>query len=128
MRSTMIIQRFLKALVNENYIADILSCGNKKFMGVSNQYLGQFVENGGIHRRIDIMYTKPDEYPFAILYFTGSKEFNVKMRAELLKKGLTLNEYSLKHTETKKKVDHVFKDEMDIFKYTGYEYVEPHNR
>jgi len=127
-RNNSIYKKFLKALVNEDYIADILSCGNKKFMGVSNQYLGKFMENGGIHRRIDIMYTKPDEYPFAILYFTGSKEFNVKMRAELLKKGLTLNEYSLKHTETKKMVDHVFKDEMDIFKYTGYEYVEPHSR
>ena len=37
-------------------------------MGVSNQYLGQFVDNGGIHRRIDIMFTKPYEYPFAIMY------------------------------------------------------------
>ena len=32
------------------------------------------------YRRIDIMYTKPEEYPFAILYFTGSGDFNVKMR------------------------------------------------
>lgn len=46
-------------------------------MGASNQYLGQFVDNGGIHRRIDIMFTKPYEYPFAILYFTGSKDHNL---------------------------------------------------
>ena len=50
----------------------------------------------GIGRRIDIMYTKPQEYPFAILYFTGSMEFNVKMRGELLEKGLSLNEYGIK--------------------------------
>jgi len=97
-------------------------------MGVSKQYLGTFVENGGIHRRIDIMFTKPDEYPFAILYFTGSKDFNTKMRGDLLSKGLTLNEYSLKHTDTKKKVNHKFNDERDIFKYIDYDYVEPQNR
>ena len=127
-RNNSIYKQFIEALIEYEYIADTLSYGNKKFMGVSKQYLGKFVDNGGIHRRIDIMFTKPYEYPFAILYFTGSKEFNVKMRAVLLKNGLTLNEYSLKHTETKKMVDHVFKDEMDIFKYIGCEYVEPHNR
>ena len=37
-------------------------------------------------RRIDIMYTKPEEYPFAILYFTGSGDFNVKMREYALEK------------------------------------------
>ena len=45
-----------------------------------------------IGRRIDIMYTTPDQYPFAILYFTGSSEFNQKMRAEMLERGMTLNE------------------------------------
>ena len=74
------------------------------------------------------MFTKPDEYPFAILYFTGSAEFNVRMREDLLKRGLTLNEYSLKDSETKKKVDHVFNNEKDIFEYIKYDYSEPENR
>ena len=52
---------------------------------------------------IDIMFTKPEEYPFAILYFTGSDEFNVTMRKQLLERGLSLNEYSLKDFNQTKK-------------------------
>ena len=48
------------------------------------------------------MYTTPAEYPFAILYFTGSMEFNAKMRGLALEKGLSMNEYSLKDSNTKK--------------------------
>ena len=74
------------------------------------------------------MYTKPEEYPFAILYFTGSSEFNQRMRKELLERGLTLNEYSLRNSETKEKVAHTFETERDIFEYLGYAYVEPEDR
>jgi len=74
------------------------------------------------------MFTKPEEYPFAILYFTGSKDFNVKMRTELLEKGLSLNEYGITATEDKKKVKHDCKTEKDVFKYLGYDYVEPTDR
>ena len=79
-------------------------------------------------RRIDIMYTKPDEYPFAILYFTGSGDFNQRMRADALKLGYTMNEYSLKHTDTKTKVDHKFHEERDIFKFLKYDYLDPEKR
>ena len=40
-------------------------------------------------------------------------EFNNKMRANLLEKGLSLNEYSLKDNETKKPVDHKFVKEEE---------------
>ena len=79
-------------------------------------------------RRIDIMYTKPCEYPFAIMYFTGSMEFNTMVRQKCLDRGLSLNEYSLKDNNTKKVVDHEFKEEKDIFDYLGMDYVEPCNR
>ena len=35
------------------------------------------------------------EYPFALNYFTGSKEHNIVMRNRALKRGWTLNEYRL---------------------------------
>ena len=35
------------------------------------------------------------EYPFALNYFTGSKEHNIEMRNRALKRGWTLNEYRL---------------------------------
>ena len=64
-----------------------LAYGDKKYNGICK--LGRL----GKSRRIDIMYTKPNEYPFAILYFTGSDSFNKEMRQKCLKKGLSLNEY-----------------------------------
>ena len=74
------------------------------------------------------MITKPEEYPFAILYFTGSKDFNTLMRQHALDKGYSMNEYSLKHVSDKSVVDHVFKVEKDIFDYLEYSYVEPWQR
>ena len=74
------------------------------------------------------MYTKPEEYPFAILYFTGSMEFNADMRGLALEKGLSMNEYSLKDNETKKVIDHKFNVEKDIFDYLEMDWVEPVDR
>ena len=73
---------------------------------------------------------KYKDYDLKILMhcFTGSKEFNVKMRADLLERGMTLNEHSLKDTETKKPVNHKFVTEEDIFSYLGMEYVHPCDR
>ena len=79
-------------------------------------------------RRIDIMYTKPEEYPFAVLYFTGSGDFNQRMRNELVERGYTMNEYSVKYIDSKKKVEYNFETEKDIFEYFGYDYVEPEKR
>jgi DNA polymerase/3'-5' exonuclease PolX len=94
-------------------------------MGMSNIDTSMFLET---NRRIDIMYTKPEEYPFAILYFTGSADFNVKMRNELVERGYTLNEYGVQYIDKKKEMNETFKTEKDIFKYFGYSYVEPENR
>jgi DNA polymerase/3'-5' exonuclease PolX len=119
-KNNSIYNKFIDELVNNGYLVDELSRGNKKYMGLS------ILDK--INRRVDFMFTKPDEYPFAILYFTGSAEFNVRMREDLLKRGLTLNEYSLKDSKTKKKVDHKFNNEKDIFDYIKYDYIEPQNR
>jgi DNA polymerase/3'-5' exonuclease PolX len=115
-------ESFVDALIKDGYLRDTLARGQKKYMGLGRMGPKQ------TNRRIDIMYTKPEEYPFAILYFTGSSEFNQRMRGELLERGLTMNEYSLRENTTNKKVDHTFMSERDIFDYLGYEYTEPEKR
>lgn len=115
--------KFIEALVSIEYLyPEHLALGPKKYNGLAK------IKNCLIYRRIDIMYTIPDEYPFAILYFTGSMEFNAKMRGLALDKGLSMNEYSLKDSNTKKIVDHKFKEEKDIFDYLEMEWVEPTSR
>ena len=118
-KNNTIYNKFIDELFKQGYLLEELSKGKKKFMGIGKL--------GEIGRRIDIMYTKPNEYPFAILYFTGSKDFNVKMRGELLKKEMSLNEYGIKDNN-KKNVKHNCKTEKDVFKFLGYDYVEPKNR
>ena len=115
-------ERLIQRLTEEGYLVCTLAKGPKKYMGLGK------MKDYPTHRRIDIMYTKPEEYPFAILYFTGSSEFNQRMRKEILERGLTINEYSLKENDTKRKVNHTFQTERDIFDYLGYEYVRPEDR
>ena len=117
-----VYEKMIDALISKDYIQETLSRGPKKFMGLS------LLKKNGTSRRIDIMYTSPEEYPFAILYFTGSKDFNVKMRNNLLEKGYTLNEYGVKYTDKRKKFKHALKTEEEIFKHFDYKYVEPENR
>jgi len=43
----------------------------------------------------DLRVVTSAEYPFALNYFTGSKEHNIEVRSRALKRGWTLNEYRL---------------------------------
>jgi DNA ligase 1 len=113
---------FIDFLEDGGYLYETLAKGSKKYNGMCK------LSGCLTFRRIDIMITKPEEYPFAILYFTGSKDFNTLMRQHALDKGYTMNEYSLKHISDKSVVDHVFETEKDIFEYLDYPYVEPWKR
>ena len=73
------------------------------------------------------MYTTYEEYPFAILYFTGSQAFNTAMRQHALEQGYTMNEHRLENTTTKESVTNI-QSEKDIFKFLNLEYVEPKDR
>jgi len=117
-----VFDELITRLTKLGYLVGHLAHGKKKYNGVCQ--LGK----KGIFRRIDIMYTKPEEYPFAIFYFTGSDEFNKKVRKQILDQGMTINEYSLKDNETKEKVDYEFNVEKDIFDYLEMDYVEPQDR
>lgn len=48
---------------------------------------------GGIQSDLRVVSDK--EYPFALAYFTGSKEHNIVMRQRAIARGLRLNEYGL---------------------------------
>ncbi len=51
------------------------------------------VLEGGIQS--DLRVVSDAEFPFALLYFTGSKEHNIVMRQRAIERGLRLNEYGL---------------------------------
>lgn len=78
--------------------------------------------------QVDIRFTTTEKYPSMILYFTGSKDFNIMMRREAIKKGLILNEYGLFKDNGKERI--VLEDEKDIIEYLGldHKYFDPINR
>ena len=119
-----VFKMFIDALHKEELISETLSNGKTKSMTIMRLPDKK-------PRRVDLLYSSPKGYPFAILYFTGSKAFNTVMRGHALKKGLTLNEHGFHKMVNKKKGDKVedeFKTEKDIFDYLGLEYKEPTQR
>ena len=45
--------------------------------------------------QVDLRVVPPESFGAALLYFTGSKAHNIRLRQRALKRGLTLNEYAL---------------------------------
>ena len=116
---------FVDYLIKEGIILEVLSRGPSKCLVIAR------ILDLDIARRVDFLYASPEEYPFSILYFTGSKFFNTVMRHQALNKGLTMNEHGLYSLVGKKKEDkvaHKFTNEKDIFDYLGLEYKTPEER
>lgn len=117
-----ILKDIIENLILNNYIIDTYANGKKKFMGWC------ILPTHDIPRRLDILYTDKTEFPFSILYFTGSRNYNKFMRLEAIKQNLTLNEHGLYDKKTKKQIEHDFISEYDIFKYLNINYKEPCDR
>ena len=122
----------LKLLMDNNIVYENLAKGKKKFMGVIK------VTPDHKARHLDIIETAPNDYPFAISYFTGNAQHNVQLRIKALSLGYSLNEYNmtLKGTKTLVPVEKIrekigkdrYETEEDIYKFLDMEYVEPKKR
>ena len=116
---------FIDELIKKKLILEVLSRGPTKCLVMAK------IPSSDSVRRVDFLYTGLEEFPFAILYFTGSKIFNTVMRHIALEKGYTMNEHGINNMEGKKKgdkVSHRFKTEEDIFDFLGLEYKAPTER
>lgn len=115
--------RFISKLKKVGYLTGDISYGDSK-------YNGYCILNGSITRRIDIMFCTKEEYPFALLYFTGSGDFNQEMRGMLSKQNYRLNEHCLMKSIDGKWEKVVFKctQEKDIFDYLKIPYIKPEYR
>lgn len=79
-------------------------------------------------RQVDILIIPTSEWGAALLYFTGSWEFNESMRRYAKGKGLRLNQMGLYAIDGGKQRLIASKTEEEIFAALGLEYVEPQNR
>lgn len=72
----------------------------------------------------DLRVVTDEQFPFALVHFTGSKDHNVRLRKRAIDRGWSLNEYSM-GSETK-----LVKcaDEADVYKKLGLTWVPPEMR
>ena len=124
--SGQIYKELVDELVKQKIITHILSRGPSKTLVIA-----QLPGKNRVSRRVDFLYAPPDEFAFAILYFTGSKIFNTVMRQKALDQGYTFNEHGIYHLTQKKKGEKVqkqFTTEKDIFDFLGLQYKTPVER
>jgi DNA polymerase/3'-5' exonuclease PolX len=136
-RPGLVLKDIIKQLEDTSYIIEKLALGKNKFMGICK------LSPELPARRLDILIAEPSYYYFALLYFTGSYNFNISMRKIALSKGLSLSEYGFKDMKDIKAAANaanaanakniidtadIINNEEDIFKYLDMPYVEPSKR
>lgn len=90
--------------------------------------------DGGI--QADLRVVSDAQFPFALAYFTGSKEHNIALRARALQRGLSLNEYGFskagkdKDEKGARDTGSVIKcrTEEDIYEALELDYIPPELR
>ena len=79
---------------------------------------------GGI--QVDLRVVEPKSYGAALIYFTGSKAHNVKIRGLANRLGLTVNEYGVFKERTGRRV--AGKTEAEVYKALGLPWIPPELR
>ncbi len=111
------------ALVCEDFttlpeVESVIACGDTK--------ASVRLKNG---IQCDLRAVSNIQFPFALQYFTGSKEHNVALRSLALKKGLSLNEYGFTPTDgSEATVPDDLHEERDIYRFLGLQFIEPELR
>jgi DNA polymerase beta len=114
----------IEALTESQYIVGSLGVGKLKYMGICQ------LDESLPARRLDILLTKPEELACALLYFTGSQDFNVEFRKVAISQGYTLNEHALTKINPESDVPQPppFRTEKDVFDFLGLEFQYPNER
>ena len=79
---------------------------------------------GGI--QVDLRIVEPGVWGAALMYFTGSKEHNVRLREIAISKGMSLSEYGLVKKDSEKVV--AAKTEEEVYGKLGLEWIAPELR
>jgi DNA polymerase (family 10) len=112
----------MKAFISHPSVESVLAEGETK---------SAVVLKGGI--QCDLRIVRDEEFPFALNYFTGSKEHNVEMRSRARRLGLSLNEYGFTRVENGKaprkpvRLPRV-REEKDIYAALQLPYIPPELR
>jgi DNA polymerase (family 10) len=116
------VEKIMEAFTSHENVQQILGKGETK----SSVLLKSNIQ-------CDVRVVDDSEFPFALAYFTGSKEHNVEMRSRAKQFGWSLNEYGFSKIESeehrgKAKKEILCKNEEDIFNALELAYIPPELR
>jgi DNA polymerase (family 10) len=97
------------------WVAEVAAQGPTKATVVSNEGF-----------RADLRVVPPECYGNLLQHFTGSKNHNVALREEAVKRGLSVSEYGVKDTESGEVFTAVTEEEL--YDYLGYQFIPPELR
>jgi DNA polymerase (family 10) len=106
-------KKIMQAFVKLKSVKDILAEGETKASVRTDDDV-----------QVDCRVMEDKSFGAALLYFTGSKNFNIKIRQLAIKKGLKVNEYGV----FRKGKFIAGRTEEEIFKLLGMPYIEPEMR
>jgi len=110
----------MDAFVSLPEVMQIVGHGEKKSSIVASMAIG----GHKVVLNADLRVVNEEAFPFALLYFTGSKEHNIRLRNRAIERGLSLNEYALAGPKRSVKC----RDEADIYKALDLDWVPPELR
>lgn len=101
----------------KNFLTDLLTVNYNNHVQAYAKFKDYIV-------RCDIIVVPIESFYTALMHFTGSNDFNMKMRKIAKDKDMKLNEYHLSKNNKNLKIS----SENDIFKFLGMEYIPPTKR
>jgi DNA polymerase (family 10) len=108
-------EALVEAFVSFEWVAEVTARGSTKATAVSGDGLS-----------FDLRVVSPDCFGNLLQHFTGSKEHNVALREDAVRRGLSISEYGIEVVETGQLVRAVTEDEL--YEYLGYRWIPPELR
>jgi DNA polymerase (family 10) len=108
-------QLLVAAFCELPWVVDVAAKGSTK---------ATVVAQGGA--RYDLRVVPPESYGNLLQHFTGSKNHNVALREDAVRRGYSVSEYSV--TEVESGEEHHFAREEDVYTFLGYEWIPPELR
>jgi DNA polymerase (family X) len=101
--------------VGREWVAEVVAQGRTKATVVSHEGL-----------RFDLRVVPPECYGNLLQHFTGSKDHNVAMREDAVKRGFSVSEYGVLHVENGETFQAA--DEEQVYAHLGYAWMPPELR
>jgi DNA polymerase (family 10) len=105
----------IEHFVGLKWVAEVAAKGDTKATVVFNDGL-----------RVDLRVVPPECFGNLLQHFTGSKEHNVALREDAVRRGYSVSEYSVTTTETGE--EFTAADEEELYAHLGYAYIPPELR